>query len=186
MKVRHFEYVKKFGLAFAVGFFLLSGGAFPQDAEADNDRTKHKFGLYGGILGDPFPTALGGNVAYNVTDFTRVTAGYGSFSVTSVSDKLTVTTIGIGAKFFLSERNLTPVVGLNYSNVTFKLTGTLGTLEVAGLSASTGVMYVNFGVDWQAGSGFNLGAGYNLSPRWSAQYGWRVIGLPYLNFGWFI
>lgn len=73
------------------------------------------------------------------------------------------------------------MVGLNFSSLSVKLTG-LGSalgLDVAGISASTGVVYTNLGLDWQAGSGFNIGFGYDIPFLKDAE------GVPYINVGWF-
>lgn len=148
-------------------------------ANAQSNRSKQKLGLNLGLLGDPFPTLVGFNVNYNVTDFVRATAGYGSVSATVTGGKLTASTFGAGARFMMPDWNLTPVVGISWATVSVTAEGTGVIGDVGGFSGSASHMYMTFGFDWQTGSGFNLGAGYNYSLKSG------VGGLPYVNLGWY-
>ncbi|MEK6577779.1 MAG: hypothetical protein AABZ55_01015 [Bdellovibrionota bacterium] len=170
--------MKKIGIRLFVVLVLLITAAPLAQAET-NHRMANKMGVHLGLLGDPFPTLAGINLDYNVCSFARATAGYGSISATTVGGELKATTIGAGIRTFHPEWNFSPVVGLSWANVSVTSTGTLGTLTVGGFGASASHLYATFGLDWQAGSGFNFGAGYNLSLKSG------VGGLPYINIGWF-
>ena len=156
---------------------VVAMGVF-HDTKAQSNRMKHKLGVHLGLIGDPFPTLIGFNVNYNVLDFLRATAGYGSISVTSGGGELTATTIGLGVRGMVPDWNFTPVVGLSWATVSVSVTGG-ATGDVGGFSGSGSHLYATFGVDWQTGAGFNVGAGYNLSLASG------VGGLPYLNLGWY-
>lgn len=148
-------------------------------SNAQSNRMEHKFGFHLGLLGDPFPTLLGLNLDYNVVDWARVTAGYGSVSADVTGGKLTATTFGAGVRAMVPNWNVTPVVGLSFASVSVSASGTAVTGDVGGFSASASHLYATFGIDYQAGIGFNVGAGYNLSLKSG------VGGLPYINLGWF-
>ena len=74
---------------------------------------------------------------------------------------------------------MAPVVGLSWATVSVTAEGTGVIGDVGGFSGSASHMYMTFGFDWQTGSGFNLGAGYNYSLKSG------VGGLPYINLGWY-
>lgn len=148
-------------------------------AYGQSNRMQHKFGIHLGLLGDPFPTLLGINADYNLTDWSRVTAGYGSVSADVTGGKLTATTFGAGVRAMVPNWNVTPVVGLSFASVSVSATGTTVTGDVGGFSASASHLYATFGLDYQAGIGFNVGLGYNVSLKSG------VGGLPYINLGWF-
>jgi hypothetical protein len=158
-------------------------GLLGQDVKAQSNRSEKKFGAHLGLLGDPFPTLLGINLDYNALDFLRVTAGYGSITVsgsgTGTSGELTATTIGAGVRLMVPDRNFTPVAGLSWATVSVEATGTSVTGTVGGFGASASHLYATIGFDWQTSSGFNIGAGYNLSLKSG------VGGLPYVNIGWY-
>lgn len=48
-------------------------------AWAESARAKNKAGLYASFHGDPAPSVLGGNYAYNLSDFLRLNAGVGGY-----------------------------------------------------------------------------------------------------------
>ena len=153
------------------------------DARSQSSRMKNQLGVHIGLLGDPYPTLIGFNVNYNVMDFLRASAGYGSVSadVTSngTSGKLSLTTIGVGVRAMVPDWNLTPVVGLGWSTVSLSASVDGLTGDVAGFKESTSHLYAAFGLDWQTGGGFNIGAGYNMS------FKSEIPGVPYLNLGWY-
>lgn len=148
-------------------------------AQGQSNRSREKLGIHIGLLGDPFPTLVGFNVDYNVMDWARVSAGYGSVSATVTGGKLTASTFGAGARFMVPDWNFTPVVGLSWATVSISAEGTIVVGDVGGFSTSASHLYATFGFDWQTGSGFNLGAGYNYSLKSG------VGGLPYVNLGWY-
>ncbi len=165
---------------------LILAGLFLMNPMAKADsRGDDELGLYGDVVGDPFPGLWGVNLAYNITDFLRLNAGYGSFPSTSLTvgtatGTLSASSIGGGAKFFVPGWNLSPTVGINYTNLSVGMSGvSVSGLSVGGLSASGSVFYATFGLDWQTSYGLDIGAGYNF------MFSPTTGGLPYLNLGWF-
>jgi hypothetical protein len=157
---------------------IVASGMLAQDAVAQSNRMQKRIGLHIGLVGDPFPTLIGFNANYNVTDFARVTAGYGSLTVTSGGGELTASTFGVGGRFLVPDWNFSPVVGISWATVSVTISGgAIG--DVGGFTGSGSHLYATFGFDWQTGMGFNLGAGYNLSLKSG------VGGLPYVNLGWY-
>jgi hypothetical protein len=153
------------------------------------NRSSKKLGAYFGIQ-DPSPTVLGMNVAYNVTDFMRVSVGYGNIETTTgatitsdgtstmvVTREAKATTIGAGARFMMPSRNLTPTAGLHVARIDYSGSGGL---EVGGFKESGTHVYGSIGVDWQARSGFNAALGYNVSISPSGH------GSVYANAGYFV
>lgn len=143
-----------------------------------SNRMLRKAGVYLGVLGDPFPTIVGVNLGYNAFDFARFTVGLGQVSASIGSAEASATTIGAGTRFFVPGWSLSPVAGLSFAYVAVSQKGG-ATLTVQNFTQSMAHIYANIGVDWQAASGFNIGAGYNLS------FASGVGGLPYLNLGWY-
>jgi len=162
-----------------VAVLLIASGILAQDATAQSNRMKNRIGLHLGLLGDPFPTLIGFNADYNVMDWMRATAGYGSIKADVTGGSLTATTFGVGARFFVPDWNFTPVGGISWATVSVKVEGTGVLGDVGGFSGSGSHLYGTVGFDWQTGMGFSLGAGYNFSLKSG------VGGLPYINLGWF-
>lgn len=166
--------------------FGLNASAAPAPTKATNAeidtsasaRMKNRAGGYVGILGDPFPTIIGLNVGYNVFDFMRATAGLGQVSASVGTAEATATTVGAGARFFVPGWNLTPTAGLSMAYVMVSKEGGMS-VSVKNFDESGAHIYATLGIDYQASSGFNIGAGYNLSFKSG------IGGLPYLNLGWF-
>lgn len=149
------------------------------DAPHESNRSEKKFGTYLSILGDPSPTLVGINAAYNVSDLIRLNAGLGRVSVSAegfgVDQSASLTTIGVGAKAMMPGWNFTPVVGLDVAYAIYS--GNMG-LEVNGLEKTGINPYATLGFDWQSKGGFNIGGGYSIS----------FVGAdaaPHLNIGWF-
>lgn len=163
----------------------LSAFALPAKSfAAGNNRTSHPFGLYLSLLGDPFPSVWGINAAYNLAPWARLAAGYGSVSGTSINASLqtvtiNMTTIGAGLKFMLPEANFTPVLGVNWAQVTVSTSGGSLSSTFNGFTASGSHIYATAGLDWTSSGGFNLGAGYNFS------FTNGVGGAPFISLGWF-
>ena len=149
-------------------------------AVSEDHRAEKRLGTYLGILGDPHPTVLGANVAYNWLPFLRASLGFGQISVTSMSfnqngfatEEKSMTTIGTAAKFMVPGWNLTPTASLGYSHVFFSE-------GITSTDFRANNIYMGFGGDWQAESGFNMGAGLNVSLNGAAP------SAPYLNLGMF-
>lgn len=168
---------RRFTFVLAVIFLLI--GFVSQDLQAQSSRSEKKIGLHIGLLGDPFPTLIGFNANYNVTNWLRVTAGYGSVTASVTGGELKATTIGGGVRLFVPDWNFSPVGGISFASVSVSASGTGVVGDVGGFSGSASHMYATIGFDWQTGMGFNLGAGYNLSLKSG------VGGLPYVNLGWY-
>lgn len=149
-------------------------------------RTRNRLGSYLAI-GEPSPTLIGINLAYNITDFLRASVGYGSLTVTSgisIDGSGTVTTseskastFGLGVRGFVPGWSISPTVGLHYGHVSYS--GNPG-LSVGGFNESGGHVYASLGVDWQAEGGFNAGLGFKQSFRSGIGSG------VHLNLGWFV
>lgn len=151
-----------------------------------SQRSEKKLGAYLGVLGDPAPTAIGMNLAYNLTDFLRVSAGYGevkssglaydsSTGSLSMEETGKLQTFGVGARAMMPGWNLSPVVGVSVGYMS--LSGAF--TNVQGLTRSGINAYGTIGVDYQARSGFNLALGYNFP------LGNSMESNPYVNLGWF-
>ncbi len=145
-----------------IGILAVSFVAAAQAAEGESsssigfsNRMNNKVGVTIGVVGDPYPSILGVNGSYNVTDFLRGTLGYGEIEFLGVK----MTTIGAGATGFVPGWSITPIFGLHYSNIS---TEGDGEIEIQGYRGSGGLLYTALGFDWQAGGGFNLGMGYNI------------------------
>jgi len=155
-----------------------------QTVPADDNRMNRRFGAYVGILGDPHPTNFGFNVAYNLADFLRASVGFGKISAPSVSvssdgsnvsigdSDSSMTTIGAALKYLVPGWNLSPTATLGYSHVS--ISG-----DMVAIDYKSSNIYLGIGGDWQAASGFNLGAGMNLSLNSGAPTA------PYINVGMF-
>lgn len=157
--------------------FIFAFPAFAQENSVSaelpsNNRAARKLGFYVGIQ-DPSPTVLGTNIAYNLTDYMRLSVGFGEvktttgMTFTSDGDSTTLTTqeakastAGAGLRVMMPSRNLTPTLGLHAARIEYSGTGGV---EVGGFKESTTHIYSSIGFDWQASSGFQIGGGYNLS-----------------------
>jgi hypothetical protein len=150
-------------------------------AEApQSNRQLKKIGAYLGIGGDPAPTVVGLNAAYNITDYLRLHAGYGEVEVTSkisftntgiTASTKKMTTLGAGALATVPGWSISPVAGLAYSHV---FTSGDGEFDVANNN-----VYGTVGVDYTNDAGMNIGVGYNLFLTEKAQSG------AYVNLGYF-
>ena len=168
------------GLATAGSVYASEGGVSLQSAPSH--RSLKKFGAYLG-LGEPAPTVIGINIAYNLAEFVRLRAGYGSQTVATGINlsglnlmEASTSTIGMGARFFVPGWNLTPSAGLHWANVSYSGDGMT---SVGGFTQSGSHIYSTIGVDWQAQSGFNAGLGYQFSFKSGGDSG------LYLTAGWF-
>lgn len=150
------------------------------DAEKLSHRSEKKLGGYLGLLGDPAPTLVGLNVAYNLTDYMRASVGFGRVSTGATiqmqgseiqTEESSMTTIGLGTKFMMPGWSLTPVLGLGYSHVF------MSGMESSDFKANN--LYMTVGADWQTKGGFNLGLGLNKGLTSGAPTA------PYVNLGWF-
>lgn len=168
-----------------LGLALFGRSGFAaESASQTSARVKNKLGSYLAI-NEPSPTIIGVNLAYNPTDFLRISAGYGKISVTtgiSISaggnleaTEASASTFGLGVRGFVPGWDLSPTVGLHYGLITYSGTG----LEVGGFTESGGHMYVTMGADWQTDMGLNVSLGYKHSFKSG------IGGGFYLGAGWF-
>jgi hypothetical protein len=157
----------------------VSCGAMAQETvveKTESHRTTKKLGSYLAVH-DPAPAIVGINLAYNLTDFLRVSAGYGQLSVGVGALEASATTIGAGVTALVPGWSVSPAVGLKFASVIYS--GNLG-LDLGGFKESGSHVYGSLGVDWQASGGFNLAAGYNYSFKSG------IGGSVYVAAGWFV
>ncbi len=136
-------------------------------------RTYDRLGFYLSAWGEPQPTTVGVNVAYNIEDFLRVNVGVGS---DTANTNYKIDTIGIGLKAFVPGWSLSPTVGVNVANTT----SSSGPREIGGFSPSGVQAHALFGMDWQSSIGLNLAVGYANTFRFDQP------GTVYANAGFFL
>lgn len=171
-----------FEVALLMGL-LLAGAAFGGEAGTSSHRMNRRAGMYLSY-GDPYPTVIGVNAAYSVTDFLKAQLGFGKISVASGIDFTTgavteasATTIGLGVKGMVPGWNFTPTVGLHWAHVSYS---GAGLLKVGGFQDSGSHVYGSLGFDWQTAAEFNLTGGYQFSFKSG------IGGGVYLGAGWFV
>jgi hypothetical protein len=142
------------------------------DAEASARATK-KIGIGFGLVTEPFPSLIGFTGSFNLANFLRLTAGYGSVSDDSLG--LSVTTVAIDAKIFPVDWNFAPFFDIGFVNVSGSVGSGSSSVKAAGSALDYG-----FGVDWQTYLGFNLGIEYKMMSQ-----GGTSVGLPGFYLGWF-
>jgi len=142
---------------FLACFILLS--CF-QNVYADDNRMNQRWGIYGSVIGDPLVAIPGINLAYNASDYLRLTGGFGIFPTAYGL----ITSAVVGVKFLAPHLEFSPVAGLNLSGIF------LSGITYEGLpydsyhlvSDPEPLGYANFGFDYQAKDGFDLGAGVDI------------------------
>lgn len=142
-----------------------------------SNRQANKIGITTGF-GNPFPSILGMNLNYHVTDYLKASAGYGEISVSSMDEKAKVSTIGGGVDFMVPGWSLSPTAGLHVSKVDVSNSSNID-ISVQGIEKSTTLTYAQAGVDWQAEGGFNIGVGGIAGLSGGSASG------SYLSLGWF-
>lgn len=137
---------------------------------AQCNRKRKSIGGYGGFL-DGIGALASGSAAYNIGCLARVHVGYGFTPLAFIN----VGFLHGGVRFFMPEWNLSPTIGLNFTQMTYgQFNFTTEELEVlsaatAGIVAidpakgSTTVLYMPIGLDWTSSWGFHLGAGTALA-----------------------
>lgn len=184
--------MKKSSILLAVGFIVLVGiGA--SNAAADDHRMEKQFGLTLGLISDPFVSLVSINANYNLTDYLRLTGGVGylygeSYTSTSATRFDSGASFGFGMKALVPHWEFSPVLGLNVSDGFLDL-GPNGSFFSVSNPDGNGVfnlfiIYGNFGFDYQAKDGFDLGFGFNV-PIVSAPSFSTVLIIPGLNIGKF-
>lgn len=134
-------------------------------------RMSHRIGVYASLLSEPMGL-LGVNAAYNVTDFLRLSAGFGITPGTSG----TAVSMGTGVKLLVPGWSVSPMVGANFSFITATAsTGTGSTMTGSGV-----VLFPTAGIDVTMDSGFHLGAGVQITGLATT-----TPVLPFLNIGSF-
>lgn len=143
-----------------------------------------KYGLYLGI-GNPYPTLIGVNAAYNISPNLRASLGYGQIDVTSsmnvsggtvTSSTVSAKTYGAGVEYLFLETHFRPITGLHAGYL--QVSGD-GDISLNNLKKNSAFLYANAGFDWLTNSGFQLGAGVNVNVA-----GGSGAGI-YLNSGYF-
>ncbi len=158
---------------FSVGVLaaLIPAGAQAASLQTqESNRMAYRTGAYASLFGDPIGV-FGASMAYNLTDFARVT---GSIGYTPVTGPITQSalSLGTGVKLVVPNWNLTPVIGTNVSLVF--VGGTNGFLS-----------YENFGLEYTADNGFHIGAGVNGLFVVAGNTDAMDRILPYMNIGMF-
>jgi hypothetical protein len=135
-----------------------------------SNRMDHRTGAYASLFGDPIGL-VGASMAYNLSDFARVT---GSIGYTPVTGPITQSalSLGTGVKLVVPGWNLTPVLGSNVSLLF--IGGTNGFLS-----------YENLGLEYTADNGFHIGAGVNGLFVVAGNTDAMDRLLPYVNVGLF-
>ena len=144
-----------------------------------------KYGAYL-ALGNPYPSLIGINAAYNIDDNWRASIGYGEVEATTsvaidssgnVSEqKVTAQTYSAGVDYLFLDTIIRPVVGARAGY--FSVSGQ-GDFSIQGINKSTALLYSSVGADWLAKNGFNIGTGLNI-----AMLGGHGVNF-YANVGYF-
>ncbi|MGE0529026.1 MAG: hypothetical protein AB7G93_03520 [Bdellovibrionales bacterium] len=139
------------------------------ESRAEAPPSEHKrFGTFLGI-GNPYPSLIGINAAYQPTRDLRVAAGYGEVEVTSsisisssgvTEKKVKAQSYALGADYLFMDTAIRPLAGARIGY--FDVSGD-GEIELQGFDKSTFHMYSNLGVDWISQSGVNVGTGFNVA-----------------------
>lgn len=147
-------------------------------------RTAPRIGVYV-ALGNPYPSLLGINGAYNFTPNLRGSLGYGEIEVsTSASingQSLTVSkskaqTYNLGAEYLFTKWAVRPAVGLKAGYLSVSSDGVF---EIQGFDSSTFLVAANAGLDWIGKSGVYAATGLNLALSGGSGSGF------YANVGYF-
>lgn len=176
-------------LTCALAFSLVTaeqafGEAGTSTMQAGEEQEK-TYGLFVAI-GNPYPTILGVNAAYNFNKDLRASIGYGEVEVTSsieftdsgFSEKtIKAQTYAAGVQYMFLPTAVRGAVGVHAGY--FSVSGD-GEIEIGGFDKSTGYAYSNLGIDWTTKSGFNLGTGINVAFLGATGAGF------YLNTGWYL
>ena len=154
-----------------------------ENVSTTNAHTNHTLGVFGAV-GTPFPTLTGMNVAYNLRPDIRLFFGGGenkfttglTFSNTGISTTTTtVSVMGGGAQYFMTDWGFKPNVGMTVSQVKFEGDGDV---SIMGISKPGTILSAQAGFDWQSHSGYELGLGLQSALNVAASS-------IYLNSGWF-
>ena len=186
--------MKKFFILALLGMSLLGA----RGSWADDNRMDKRFGIYAGLLSDPLLSYAGLNLAYNATDFLRLTGGAGFLAGTTTATSYYGSSsgvalggsIGLGAKLLVPHMEFSPTVGLNLSE-TFIGSGSGG--ESGFFSGSQNTLtdilflYPSVGFDYQAKDGFDIGLQGSVPVILStnAEVTFQIGLIPGLNIGKF-
>ncbi len=163
-------------------FLLLSWVFFAgsqSHAGSDSSRKSKVAGLYGALMGDPYPSAWGINAGVNLFGFTRVHAGFGSLSILTAN----LTAMNVGLTVFVPNWNLSPFVSGGYNLISSNATAFIvnGVTVANAPGTNLGSFVVQFGLEWQSEGGFLLAGLYTL-PVGNAV--WNGAGAPGLHIGY--
>ena len=132
-----------------------------------NVKNSNSLGTYLG-LGNPMPSLIGLNLAYNLNPNWRGVIGYGEVEVTTslswngnsfVSETTKATTYATGVDYLFTDWTFRPILGARLGY--FKIEGD-GEFSVQGFDESTFLAYGSAGFDYLSQSGFYFGTGMNL------------------------
>jgi hypothetical protein len=168
----------KFAGLLTVLFFGLAVGPAATAAHASSRDTK-KFGFYGSLLSNPFPSLWGANLIFHLNRYVSFHGGYGSsptFNFGSIS--FSGYNIGAGARLHPLDWDFSPFVGGTFSILNITGNFTLGgTAYSAG--TSTTIFGLQAGLEWQTKFGLLIGLMYNIPLGV-----WQSLAAPGGYLGW--
>ncbi len=124
-----------------------------------SSRHFHPLGAYASLWGDPYPSNVGVNIAYNVEDWIRINIGVGS---NTPGQNFKIDTVGAGVKLLVPTWSLSPTLGINLANSSGNSSSQK---SVFGFDPNGTRAYANAGLDWQTNLGVYIAAGYAQSLR---------------------
>jgi hypothetical protein len=142
-------------IAFIFLFITIS-----ENANASS-RGMKKIGLNVGLITEPLPSLIGYGFAYNVSNKVRLGFGYGTISSSDSSFTINVKTVGLDAKYFITNSNLALFLCGGASHISGSISGS-GSIAGLSLSKVGNFFTTGAGLDWQSDRGLNLGIEYKL------------------------
>lgn len=135
--------------------------------KAGDVRDQKHYGVYLG-LGTPYPSLLGINVGYNISDL-RITAGYAELETTTslsynnstgwTEEKAKAASYDAGVEYYFKHgQSWRPVAGVHVGFV--DISGK-GGISVDGFKKDTVHAYANAGIDYMSQGGYQFAVGYN-------------------------
>lgn len=162
----------------------LNQGFAAAPSTSTSAKSVKPIGTYVG-LGNPFPSLLGVNAAYNFNNNLRAAIGYGEVEVTTslawngqtfTSQTTKASTYAVGADYLFTDWTVRPIVGARVGY--FSIEGD-GEFSVQGFDESTFLAYGSAGFDYVSQGGYYLGLGMNAS------FIGKTASSVYANMGYF-
>jgi len=126
-------------------------------------RMRHRLSVSATLAGQPYFSAFGGMLGYQIVDFLKVHAGYGivppfSTGLSGATASVSAATIGGGIKLYVPNWGFSPYVGLHLGRVTLDGSLTYGGISISA-SAPLIAVSMDLGIEWQTGYGLHFGIG---------------------------